>query len=160
MPIPESVTSPALKPYIRIAIFLAGGLGAVLLAAYRRRLEIGHEALFRVISGLPLPVIVSDISGNILLLNEQAQQVLKNHITEQAGRSYFSTFIGPGDRSQTVTTYISYFDPDNVGTVATVLQTRGTPVLCLHAAITTVIIGKHRYAITVVERVEPTGAAA
>jgi hypothetical protein len=155
LPIPETATNPALKPFIRIAIFLAGGAGAVLLAAYRQRLETGHEALFRVISGLPLAVIVSDVSGRILLFNEQAQQVLKNHINE-SDMSFFSTFVTPNDQDKSTATYISYFDPGHIGTVATVLRTRGAPALNLYAAITVVLIGQHRYAITVVERVEPT----
>jgi PAS domain-containing protein len=154
LPIAEATTDPAFKPYVRTAVFLTGGTAAILLAANRRRLEMGHEALFRIISGLPLPVIVSDISGNILLLNEQAQQVLKNHINELAGLSYFSTFVSPSDQGKTISTYIGYFDPSHMGTSATVLRTRGEPALSLHAAITVVGIGKHRYAITVVERVE------
>lgn len=160
LPISEGVTDPALKPYIRLAVFLTGGAMAMLLATSRRRLEIGHESLFHVISGLPLPVIVSDISGNILLLNEQARQVLKNHSDELAGLSYFSTFVSPHDQGKTIATYISYFDPTHVGTIATVLQTRGEPALSLHAAITVVDVGKHRYAITIVERVEHAAADA
>jgi hypothetical protein len=155
MPLPEFITLPAFKPYVLTAIFATSGFGAILLSAYRHRLEMGHDALFRIISGLPLAVIVSDISGNILLLNEQAQQVLKNHINELAGLSYFSTFTSPNDQGKTIATYISYFDSGHIGTVATILRTRGAPALCLHAAITVVPIGKHRYAITVVERVEP-----
>lgn len=154
MPIPQAATDPAFKPYVRIAVFLTGGVGAILLAAYRQRLEIGHEALFRVISGLPLPVIVSDMSGRILLLNEQAQQVLKNHVTDEPGLSFFSTFLSPADKDKSVAIYTSYFAPDHIGTVATMLRTRGAPALNLHAAITVVPIGQHRYAITVVERVE------
>jgi PAS domain-containing protein len=155
MPIPEAATAPALKPYVRIAFFLAGGTGAILLAAYRQRLEMGHEALFRIISGLPLPVIVSDVSGKILLLNEQARQVLKHHIDEAAAPSFLSAFVHPKDQDKSIATYVSYFASDHIGTVATLLRTRGAPALNLHAAITVVPIGQHRYAITVVERVEP-----
>lgn len=160
MPIPEAVTVPALKPYVRIAVFLTGGAGAILLAAYRQRLELGYEALFHVISGLPLPVIVSDMAGKILLLNEQAQQVLKHHIDEVEAPSFFSTFVHPKDQDKSIATYISYFAPDHIGTVATMLRTRGTPTLELHAAITVVPIGQHRYAITVVERIEAIAADA
>jgi hypothetical protein len=157
LPIPNSTSDPALKPYIRTAVFLTGGSGAILLAAYRHRLEMGHEALFRVISGLPLPVIVSDISGHIVLLNEQAQQVLKNHVNEQTGHSYFSIFAGPNGQDKTA--YLDYFDPHHVSTVAILLRTRTAPTLSLHAAITVVTIGNHRYAITVVESVEALAAA-
>jgi PAS domain-containing protein len=135
-------------------VFLTVGSAAVLLAAYRQRLEVGHEALFRVISALPLAVIISDISGNILLLNDQAQQLLKHHLSDLTGISYFSTFTTPSDQGKTIARYISYFDPANVGTSSVILYTRGEPVLSLHAALTVVGIDKQRYAITVVERVE------
>lgn len=159
LPIEEANTIPPFRPYIRTAIFVAGGSAAILLSAYRQRLELGHDALFRIISSLPLAVIVSDISGNILLLNEQAQQVLKHHIDSLAGLSYFSTFISPSDQGKTIARYISYFDPAHSGTVSTVLHTRGEPALALHASITVVAIGNHRYAITVVERVEHVAGA-
>jgi PAS domain-containing protein len=154
VPIEETTTNPALRPFLRMLIFLTVGAAAVLLAAYRQRLEVGHEALFRIISSLPLAVIVSDVSGNILLLNEQAQQLLKHHLSNLTGMSFFSTFAMPGDEGQTIAQYISYFDPANVGTVSIVLRTRGEPVLALHAALTVVGINTRRYAVSVIERVE------
>jgi len=158
MPIEEAATMPVFRPYVRTAIFMAGGSAAILMAGYRKRLETGHDALFRIIASLPLAVIVSDISGNILLLNEQAQQVLKHHINSLAGLSYFSTFVSPSDQGKTIARYISYFDPAHSGTVSTVLHTRGQPALALHASITVVGINQHRYAVTVVERVEHVAA--
>jgi glycosyltransferase involved in cell wall biosynthesis len=152
--IEETTTNPVFRPFIRTSVFLTVGSAAVLLAAYRQRLEVGHESLSRIISSLPLAVIVSDIAGNILLLNDQAQQLLKNHINELAGLSYFSIFTSPSDHGNTIAKYIGYFDPSKVGTISTLLRTRGEPVLSLHAALTVVTINKHRYAITVVERVE------
>ena len=158
LPIEARSTAPVLAPYVRTSIFLTGGAAAILLAAYRQRLELGQEALFRVISSLPLPVIVSDVSGGILLLNEQARHVLKNHLPGPTAASFFSTFVSPTDQGRTIARYISYFDPGHVGTVSTVLHTRGQPALSLHASITVVGIDKHRYAITVVERVEHVAA--
>jgi PAS domain-containing protein len=154
VPIEETTTNPVFRPFVRTAVFLTVGSAAVLLAAYRQKLEVGHEALFRVISALPLAVIISDISGNILLLNDQAQQLLKHHLSDLTGMSYFSTFTTPSDQGKTIARYISYFDPANVGTSSVILYTRGEPVLSLHATLTVVGIDKQRYAITVIERVE------
>jgi len=154
VPIEETTTNPALRPFVRTLVFLTVGAAAALLAAYRQRLEVGHEALFRIISSLPLAVLVSDVSGNILLLNEQAHQLLKHHVSGLTAMSFFSTFVMPGDEGQTIAKYIGYFDPANVGTISVALRTRGEPVLALHAALTVVAINKRRYAITVVERVE------
>jgi len=154
LPVEESRTDPAFKPYVRTAVFIAGGSAAVLLASYRRRLEKGHEALFQVILSLPLPVIVSDISGNILLLNTAAQAVLKNHISELSGLSFFSTFISPDNQGKTIVKYIGYFDPGHGGPIPITLQTRGAPPLTLLASLTVVAIDKKKYAVTVVEEVK------
>jgi PAS domain-containing protein len=153
-PIKEAATDPALRPYVRTCIFLAGGAAAVLLASHRQRLERGHQALFRIIAALPLPVIVSDVSGNILLLNNAAQAVLKRHISDLAGLSFFSTFVSPNDQGKAIARYIGYFDPGHAGPVSTALRTRGEPSLTLHSSISVVRIDRSRYAVTVVERVE------
>ena len=144
LPVQEARTDPAFKPYARTAVFLAGGSAAILLASYRRRMEKGHEALFQIISAMPLPVIVSDISGNILLLNNAAQGVLKNHISELSGLSFFSTFISPDNQGKTIVKYIGYFDPGHSGPIPIVLQTRGAPPLTLHASLTVVGIDKKK----------------
>ena len=150
----EAVTNPVYKPYLRTAVFLTGGTGAVMMAAFRQRLQAGHEALFRIIAALPLAVIVSDISGNILLLNEQAKQVLKNHVGPSTDPSYFGLFMDPKDHGRSIAQYIGYFDPSHVGTVNTLLRAQGEPQLFLHSSITTVMVDGHRYAITMVERIE------
>jgi PAS domain-containing protein len=153
-PVQEAKTDPALRPYARTAIFLAGGSAAIVVASHRRRLEKGQEALFNIISSLPLPVIISDISGNILLLNDAARQVLKNHLSELSGLSFFSTFVSPDNQGKTIAKYISYFDPALSRPFPTILRTRSEPPLTLHASITVFGIDKRKYAISVVERVE------
>jgi len=154
LPVQEAVTDPALKPYIRTGIFLAGGTAAILLANHRQRLEKGHEALFSVISALPVPVIVSDISGNILLLNAAAQGVLKSHLSELSGLSYFSTFVEPENQGRAISTYIGYFNSDHVSPASIILRTRSEPPLSLHAVVTVVKIADSQYAVTMVQKVE------
>jgi PAS domain-containing protein len=150
----DSVTDPKYRPYVRTAVFLTAGTGAVLLAAFRQRLQAGHETLFRIISDLPLVVIVSDIEGRILLLNDQAREVLKSHLEAKAGLSYFTLFAAPGDAAKAAARYAGYFGSSHVGTASTVLRTRGDSPLSLHATVTSVTVDGNRYAITMVERIE------
>jgi len=150
----DSVTDPKYRPYVRTALFLTAGTGAVLLAAFRQRVQTGHETLFRIVSDLPLVVIVSDVEGRILLLNEQAREVLKHHLKPKAELSYFSLFVTPGEPGRTTARYAGYFHPSQVGTAATVLHTQGPSPLSLHATVTIVRVDGHRYAITMVERIE------
>ncbi len=154
LPVQEGVTDPAFKPYVRTGIFLAGGTAAILLASHRQRLERGRDALFSVISALPVPVIVSDISGNILLLNDAAQEVLKSHLSELSGLSYFSTFVGAENQGQAIATYIGYFNSDPGTATSLILRTRSEPPLSLHAVVTVVKIADSQYAVTMVQKVE------
>jgi PAS domain-containing protein len=154
LPVREAVTDPEFKPYVRTGIFLAGGSAAILLASHRQRLEKGHEALFSVISALPVPIIVSDISGNILLLNASAQGVLKCHLSEMSGLSYFSTFVGPEHQGQAIATYIDYFKSNHGNPTSLTLRTRSEPPLSLHAEVTVVKIAGSQYAVTMVQKIE------
>jgi PAS domain-containing protein len=154
-PIQEAQPSlPFMRPYVRAAFLLVGATAATLVAHHRTRMEKSHEALFNVISALPLAVIISDISGNILLMNREAQKVLSNHVHELSGLSYFSTFISPDEQGRSIATYISYFDSHRTGRVSTILRTRGNPSLTLRASITVIGIDTHRYALTVIEKAE------
>lgn len=150
----DAITNPVFRPYLRTALFLTGSTGAVLLAAFRQRIQSGHEALSRIISALPLPVIVSDVTGTVLLLNEQAREVLKNHVEPASGLSYSAIFLSLDEHERPNARYAGYFDSSHSGTVSTVLRTRGGPPLLLHAFITIITVDGQRYAITMVERVE------
>src|SRR5258708_8814840 len=56
LPIREVQTLPEVMPYLRTIYFIVSGTTATLLASHRWRLEKSHEALFSVISVLPLAV--------------------------------------------------------------------------------------------------------
>lgn len=150
----EGHTRPLMRPYLRTATFLSASLVATLLAVHRVRLEKSYKALFNVVSSLPLAVIVSDISGNILLMNQAAEKLLHDRFHDLVGLSFFSTFTNPGDQGQAIAKYISYFNPDNYGPFPVTLQTRGKNPVMIKGTVTVVGSDQLRYAVTVIENVE------
>jgi hypothetical protein len=148
----DSHTDPNLQPYLALATFVAGGGVIALLAGYRMKLEKSYNALLGIVTTLPVPVVVSDISGNILLLNHEAENLLYGQVNDLAGLSYFSTFTSPGDQGRSIAKYISYFDPNNTGPFVATLQTRGDSPKLFKASISIFGSFKHLYAVTVIEK--------
>ncbi len=153
-PVEQTQTLPAFRPYVRTAFLLVSGTTATLLAIHRNQLEKGNQALLQVVSSMPLAVIVSDISGDILLLNVAAEKLLAKHINELSGLSYFSTFISPEEQGQMISKYLSYFQSEYEKPHSVTLCTRGEPALTLHVTITVISLQKTPYAITIVGNVE------
>jgi PAS domain-containing protein len=154
LPLEDTQTLPALRPYVRTAFLLVSGTTATLLAIHRGRLEKGNQALVQVVSMIPLAVVVSDISGDILLINQAAEKLLRNHLNELSGLSYFSTFISPQEQGRMIAKYISYFQGESETPHEVTLCTRGEPSLTLHTTITVISLNKTLYAVTIVDKVE------
>ncbi|HUB66461.1 MAG TPA: PAS domain-containing protein [Candidatus Methylacidiphilales bacterium] len=153
-PIETTQTVPYLRPYVRTAFILAGGITACLLASHRTRLLKSNAALVQIISALPSAVVVSDISGNILLMNKACQQLLEGRLHALTGLSFFSTFIGQEEQGQIIAQYVNFFQTDQPGPFPMVLCTRGDRPLKLNVSITIVTLDKTRYAMTLVEKAE------
>jgi PAS domain-containing protein len=146
-------TSPALRPYVRSGFIFVGGITALLLAAHRVRMHKGNQALFKVISALPTAVIVSDVSGNILLMNDKCRTLLTGQLTEFSGLSFFSAFTAPHHQGREIEKYVSYFDREDGGPHTAVLRTRGAQPLVLNVVLTVVTLDHTRYAVTVIEKI-------
>jgi len=145
---------PALRPYLRLAFFAVGTVAATLVANNRGRMEKSHQALLSLVTSLPVAVVVSDISGNILLLNNEARRMLSGCFHELSGLSFFSTFVSPDDQGKAIANYISYFDSHHEGPIKTTLRTRGERSLALRASITVISLDANRYAMTMIEAIE------
>jgi hypothetical protein len=145
--------SPSFRPLVRAGYVLAGGVTAFLLAAHRLRMKQSNAALFRLIALLPTSVIVSDVSGNVLLMNNECKKLLEGHVNHLADISFFSAFTAREQQGREISKYVRYFEADEEGPFPTVLQTRGERPLMLYATIAIVTVGLGRYAVTVIEKV-------
>jgi hypothetical protein len=146
------VTIAALRPYVRSGFVLAGGITAILLAAHRVRMRRSNCTLFKVISLLPTPVIVSDVSGDILLMNDECRKLLVDQLSELGNLSFFTTFVPAKDQGREIAKYVGYFEREEGGPYAATLKTRGPQPLMLEVAITIVTLDQTHYAVTVVGR--------
>jgi len=155
----DNYTVPVLRPYLSSLTFVTSGVVIALLSAYRMKLEKSYNALFNIVTTLPVPVVVSDISGNILLLNREAEKLLYGQVNDLAGLSFFSTFTSPGEQGRAIAKYIGYFDPNNFGPFPVTLQTRGNSPKLLKASISIFGSFKHLYAVTVIEKTSELEAA-
>jgi PAS domain-containing protein len=153
-PIESTQTLPYLRPYVRTAFILAGGITACLLASHRTRLLKSNQALVQIISSLPSAIVVSDISGNILLMNKACQKLLEGRVHALSGLSFFSTFIGREEQGQVIAQYVNFFQADKPGPFPMILRTRGERPLELNVSMTIVTLDKTRYAMTVIEKAE------
>lgn len=141
-------------PFVRAASFVSGGLVIILITAHRENLEKSNKAFFEVVSALPLAVIVSNISGDILLLNKEARRLLATEGHDLVGLSFFSTFIVPDQQGIAIERYFNFFKQNNQGPHAIMLQTRGKQPRQLYASLSVLGSGKQQYAITVINNVE------
>ena len=150
--LPEGHTDLFWRPYVRTGTFLIGGVAFTLLAGYRAGQEKSYQALLSVVTSLPITVVISDVSGNILFLNREAEKLLKDQLNNLAGLSYFSTFTSPGEQGRFIAKYIGYFDSNNFGPFPITLQTRGDSLKILKASISIFGSFNHLYAVTVIEK--------
>lgn len=146
------VTSAAWRPYVRSGFVAAGGITAILLAGHRVRMRRSNEALFKVIALLPSAVIISDVSGNILLLNDECRKLLADQLSGVSKLSFFTTFVAAKDQGREIAKYVGYFEREEGGPYAATLKTRGPQPMLLEVAITIVTLDKTRYAVTVVDQ--------
>jgi hypothetical protein len=144
--------SPAFRPLVRSGYILAGGATAFLLAAHRLQMKQSNAALFRLIALLPTSVIVSDVSGNVLLMNNECKKLLEGHVNQLADLSFFSAFTAREQQGREISKYVRYFEAGEEGPFPTVLQTRGERPLMLYATIAIMTVGLGRYAVTVIEK--------
>ena len=152
----ETVTEPMLLPYVRTATFLRGGVVAAVMAGRRTQLEKSYNSLLQVLSSLPYPVVVSDISGAILLINNAAEKLIENPTNDLSGLSYFSTFANPSEQGQSIARYLGYFNTNDAGPHRMMLHTRGKNQMTLTASLTIVETTSQQLAVTIVESVSPS----
>ena len=145
-------TSAAFRPFIRSGFVVAGGITAYLLAVNRIRLHGSNEALFQVISVLPSAVMVTDVSGNILLMNTHCVNLLEGHFNGVSSLSFFAAFTTRETQGREIEDYLKLFESGTNEPVAVTLRTRGEHSLALEVVITIVKSDRNRYAVIVVER--------
>jgi PAS domain S-box-containing protein len=107
----ESVNFVAL----RSAAYLSVAWVAVGLSRYRQESDSKLEGLLALFDSLKTPIVLSDIDGNINFANRSCCELLGRSREEIQHTSFFSVFIQPDQRGQSIERYLKFFDNSSGG---------------------------------------------
>jgi PAS domain-containing protein len=153
---PPRAPTPS-APYIRALTFLVGCGLAVTLSRQRIGLERSLTSVLEVLSHLPQPIIVSDASGIIILVNNEAARLAGLDGAEILGTSYFTAFINPVEQGRTIAKYVEILEDKSRLQTELHLQLRMRPDLMLTGTLVPLSSIKPRLVITVLKPMEPAG---
>ena len=109
-------------PGMRLAIFIATAVFATLYCWQRSILEQAYKRLHVMFQTAPAPVLLSDISGQIVFANERAARLLQRPIDKLLFTSFFSHFSLPNKQQPLKEAYIRQFGSANTSTERTKLE--------------------------------------
>jgi len=95
--------------YIRCGTLGLAAIGALMLSLNRVRVAQSFLQTLTILDKLPAPVILSDCSGCIVFMNEDALALLQTTSEEALGSSYF-TFLIEGERGKSIQKYLDMVD--------------------------------------------------
>ena len=107
--------------YIRCGTLLLAVIGAVLLSRNRSRVAESFLQTLTILEKLPVPVVLSDASGCIVFMNDDALKLLEVTPEEVLGSSYF-TFMAEGERGRAIQQYLDMVDSKQCQLAGVVVQ--------------------------------------
>ena len=93
-------------PWTRSLTLLLGGLITAYAAYLRSRAVSLSTSLERLLSRIPYPVIVSDVTSRILFFNQAACDALKIRADELRGFSWFNLIFDQGNKARDIERYV------------------------------------------------------
>ena len=95
---------------LRASAYLAVAWVAVGLSRYRQDSDRKLEGLLALFDSLKTPIVVSDVDGNINFANRSCCELLGRSAEEMKDASFFSVFVQPDQRGQSIERYLKCFD--------------------------------------------------
>lgn len=99
----------------REGLFLVFCAMAIYLAYYRTDTERTLARLRTILGKLPVPVVLSDASGNIVYANDAMTSVLPQGPSDITGKSYFNFFLTDRMKGKSIRSYFDLFETDANG---------------------------------------------
>jgi PAS domain-containing protein len=96
----------------RIGLFLVLCVLSIYLTHYRTETERILNRFRGILAKLPLPVIISDVSGNIVFANESATSTFHQTADELMGKSYFDFVLTEAMKGHSIRSYFELFEAD------------------------------------------------
>ncbi len=104
---------------IRLVWVVAGSGVALGLCFYRTQLENSYLQLRSIMEKIPIPFVVSDDSGNIISVNDEAARICNASIAEMTGDSYFKYFGIGKTKGDSIRRYMEAIQNPQGGTLYT-----------------------------------------
>jgi len=132
---------------------------AIYLAHYRTDTERTLTQLRSILSKLPVPVILSDASGNIVYANDAVTSVLDESPSQITGKSYFNYFLTERMKGKSIRAYFELFDAETNGIYKLEVGPLGSAKK-MDAQLNCLGTGRNRVMITVLQNSGKTFATA
>jgi PAS domain S-box-containing protein len=135
---------------LRTATLLIGGVATVLLSIHRRRLFQSHEHLLGVLRKIPAPLVLSNSSGTVIFVNEQAASMLGLAPEEAEGLSYFALFVNRSDKGNAIKHYLEMVEQEEQTASSIELRLRDRPEVPMKGTLVPLASGGDRWIITLI----------
>lgn len=107
-----AVSLPTGAALLRVAAFAAAGVMGAMISAYRINLSAEAANYIKLFDALPIPLVISDIDGEIQFANEASCQLLQRPLDQVVSLNYFSLFSDPQNRGGEIARYLELFDDE------------------------------------------------
>lgn len=105
-----ALESPGWTVFLRTIGSAVSGTMALAISIYRLNLNRSYHQVLRVLEKMPVPIIVSDESGTINYINDEAADLLGVPVDEAPGHSYFSFLSTQTEKGKSIQRYLQIFD--------------------------------------------------
>jgi PAS domain-containing protein len=133
----------------RTGLFIVLCMTAIYLAHYRNATERILSRLRIVLGKLPSPVIISDVSGNIVYANEAVELLLQQPSFKMVGDSYFNWFFTEAEKGESIRAYFDLFESNTHQIRELEVRSAGASEK-VHAQLSSLGTGSNRIMITVI----------
>jgi PAS domain-containing protein len=129
---------------------LAGASFAVVLCFNRLKVSRKNEQLNLLVKEIPVPFVLSDGNGEIILMNTQASQLLGVPGRRIEGESYFSLLTDINRKGDCIQKYLELFDMKSPRELTIELKPQNNPGVVLRGTLIPADADRSRYLITVI----------
>jgi len=141
----------ALVLYMESAAVLLAAAVTVVFCFDRLKYAKKSEQFDLLVKEMPVPFILSDGNGDIVLMNKPAAQLLGMPAGEAEGNSYFSLVADAKRKGRAIQEYLEMFDSNSVREITMHLKPVSDPGIVLRGTVTRADGKLSRYLITVID---------
>ena len=148
--LPKGHDIPFWTAAVRSFFLVLSGVLACVISQIRDDLNRGYNQMITVLEKMPVPIVISDESGTINFINEQASELLGLPMSEAPGHSYFSFLANQFEKGKSIQQYLRIFDSDENQGIKLRIHLRRYPNKLMHGTLMGLGSGNARRLVTVI----------